>query len=103
MITFGSRQSVATAGSVILINAEDVHANRSAESESVAMKVRTDVLGSIAGDIGGRGTDVSFPDAVVDDPPLFAGDREAGAGVGSATGYFSDNRRCFSSPLTKWW
>ncbi len=72
VITFGSRECVATAGSVILIDAEDVHANRSAASEYVAMKVRTDVLRSIAADIGGGDTDVSFPDAVVDDPPLFA-------------------------------
>ncbi len=72
VITFGARQFVATAGSVILINAEDVHANRSAGSEYVSMKVRPEVLRSIAADITGRETTVSFRDAVVDGPALFA-------------------------------
>ena len=61
----------ATAGSVLTINAEEVHANRSVRAEYRVMKVRAEVLCGIAAEIGGRGAAVRFPRPVVHDAAAF--------------------------------
>lgn len=58
VICVGGREYAATAGDVILINADEVHANRSEQSEYIAMKVRL--------------PGVAFPEPVVRDRRLFA-------------------------------
>lgn len=53
----GGREYVATAGDVLLINADEVHASRSVNAEYIAMKLRRDM---------------AFAQTIVRDPRLFA-------------------------------
>ncbi len=70
--TSTSDAHVATAGSVILINAEQVHSNKSKQVEYRVMKIRPQVLNQIASDLSGRKVDrLCFPQVVVNDRVLF--------------------------------
>ncbi len=63
---------IARAGDLLLINAEEVHANRSIESEYRLIKVRAKTLERIVQQLGGHhGAVICFPELVVNDPALF--------------------------------
>jgi AraC-like DNA-binding protein len=70
-IRFSNATHVATAGAVLLINAEDVHANRSVNAEYCIMKVHADWLRRLATEVGGRDAIVRFPKPVIDDRRTF--------------------------------
>jgi AraC-like DNA-binding protein len=62
----------ARAGDLLLINAEDVHSNKSAESEYRLIKVRPKILQRVAQDLGEDNLAAAyFPKVVVNDPFLF--------------------------------
>lgn len=67
---------VAGPGSVMIMNADEVHANDSADVEYITMKVRPRVMRRVAMELGGSDRPIRFPVPVFEDAEVFSSLRD---------------------------